>query len=355
MKRRKQDWLGALFALSRSTTRAGTRLGKTVGKIAAKQAKSSGKAARHALSGVITPGPKPQAGPRGGKWLEGRWGLGPMAMRRYWLYLPPGASARRPAPLIMLLHGCSQDAAGFAASTRAASFGRSKQVALLLPEQAQEANPQRCWNWFGADALVNLETAILKSILDHVCTTQPVRAGQCFAMGISAGGAMSLTLALRYPQAFVAVASHSGAAPNSAGTLLQAGQTLRGRRLPDVEELAERLGNQHLPPLLVLHGDADLVVAPPNGDASVGLWLTLATGHGTISSSTTELARGSRYPCVRVDWKLDGKPLARLLRIRGLGHAWSGGIASQAFSDPRGPDALRLAWQYFSTCLTAST
>ena len=355
MKRRKQDWLGALFALSRSTTRAGTRLGKTVGKIAAKQAKSSGKAARHALSGVITPGPKPQAGPRGGKWLEGRWGLGPMAMRRYWLYLPPGASARRPVPLIMLLHGCSQDAAGFAASTRAASFGRSKQVALLLPEQAQEANPQRCWNWFGADALVNLETAILKSILDHVCTTQPVRAGQCFAMGISAGGAMSLTLALRYPQAFVAVGSHSGAAPNSAGTLLQAGQTLRGRRLPDVEELAERLGNQHLPPLLVLHGDADLVVAPPNGDASVGLWLTLATGHGTISSSTTELARGSRYPCVRVDWKLDGKPLARLLRIRGLGHAWSGGIASQAFSDPRGPDALRLAWQYFSTCLTAST
>ena len=353
MKRRKQDWLGALFALSRSTGRATGKLGKTVGRIAASQARNSGKATRHALSGVFTPGPKPYAGARGGKWLEGRWGLGPMAMRRYWLYLPPGASASRPVPLIMLLHGCSQDAAGFAASTRAASFGRSKQIALLLPEQAQEANPQRCWNWFGADPLVNLETAILKSILDHVCATQPVRAGQCFAMGISAGGAMSLTLALRYPQTFVAVASHSGAAPNSAGTLIQAGQTLRGGRLPDVEELAQRLAQERLPPLLVLHGDADLMVAPANGDAAVGLWLTLAAGHGKITSSSAELTRGTRYPCTRVDWKLDGKPLARLLRIRGLGHAWSGGIASQAFSDPRGPDALRMAWQYFGTCLAA--
>ena len=353
MKRRKQDWLGALFALSRSTGRATGKLGKTVGRIAASQARNSGKATRHALSGVFTPGPKPHAGARGGSWLEGRWGLGPMAMRRYWLYLPPGASASRPVPLIMLLHGCSQDAAGFAASTRAASFGRSKQIALLLPEQAQEANPQRCWNWFGADPLVNLETAILKSILDHVCATQPVRAGQCFAMGISAGGAMSLTLALRYPQTFVAVASHSGAAPNSAGTLIQAGQTLRGGRLPDVEELAQRLAQERLPPLLVLHGDADLMVAPANGDAAVGLWLTLAAGHGKITSSSAELARGTRYPCTRVDWKLDGKPLARLLRIRGLGHAWSGGIASQAFSDPRGPDALRMAWQYFGTCLAA--
>ena len=144
---------------------------------------------------------------------------------------------------------------------------------------------------------MNLETAILKSILDHVCATQPVRAGQCFAMGISAGGAMSLTLALRYPQTFVAVASHSGAAPNSAGTLIQAGQTLRGGRLPDVEELAQRLAQERLPPLLVLHGDADLMVAPANGDAAVGLWLTLAAGHGKITSSSAELARGTRYPC----------------------------------------------------------
>jgi len=38
----------------------------------------------------------------------------------------------------------------------------------------------------------------------------------------------------------------------------------------------------------------------------------------------------------------------RLLEVAGLGHAWSGGAAGQAFSDPAGPDALRLAWQFFS-------
>ena len=140
MKRRKQDWLGR-SSLTRSTGRATGKLGKTVGRIAASQARNSGKATRHALSGVFHTGAQTARRRGGGRWLEGRWGLGPMAMRRYWLYLPPGASASRPVPLIMLLHGCSQDAAGFAASTRAASFGRSKQITCCFLEQAQEANP----------------------------------------------------------------------------------------------------------------------------------------------------------------------------------------------------------------------
>ena len=112
-------------------------------------------------------------------------------------------------------------------------------------------------------------------------------------------GAMSLTLALRYPQTFVAVASHSGAAPNSAGTLIQAGQTLRGGALPDVEELAQRLATNACRRCWCCTATPDLMVAPANGDAAVGLWLTLAAGHGKITSSSAELARGTRYPCTR--------------------------------------------------------
>jgi poly(3-hydroxybutyrate) depolymerase len=32
--------------------------------------------------------------------------------------------------------------------------------------------------------------------------------------------------------------------------------------------------------------------------------------------------------------------------MRGLGHAWSGGAASQAYSDPKGPDASRMIWTF---------
>ena len=61
----------------------------------------------------------------GGRWHEGRWGLGPLAMRRWRLFIPVGATARKPFPLLVLLHGCAQDSAAFAAATHAAAVARA--------------------------------------------------------------------------------------------------------------------------------------------------------------------------------------------------------------------------------------
>jgi hypothetical protein len=46
------------------------------------------------------------------------------------------------------------------------------------------------------------------------------------------------------------------------------------------------------------------------------------------------------------DFKRRGKVVATLVAVDGLAHAWSGGAASQPFSDGKGPDASRMAWSY---------
>ncbi|MBL8451889.1 MAG: poly(3-hydroxybutyrate) depolymerase, partial [Zoogloea sp.] len=143
MARRKSPLVSALFKL----TRAGVRQSTKIGKAATRQGIAAGgrlaSSARHVMSGIATPADAP-ATVTGGRWHEGRWGLGPLAMRRYRLFIPSGASARRPIPLLLLLHGCAQDTAAFAASTRCAAVARERGFAVLMPEQAQEANPQRC-------------------------------------------------------------------------------------------------------------------------------------------------------------------------------------------------------------------
>jgi poly(hydroxyalkanoate) depolymerase family esterase len=347
MARRRSNWIGAWFALARTTARASERLGKAAGKQVARQAPPLQKTAKWLLSGVATPAAAPAA--RGsGRWEEGLWGLGPLAMRRYRLFLPPGLGARHPAPLLVLLHGCGQDAASFAAATRAAAVARSGGFAVLLPEQASAANPQRCWNWFRPEAVVAAEAALLMAMVDHVCALHPLRQDGVFALGLSAGGAMAMTLALRYPDRFRAVASHSGAVPHSAATPAQAGQTMRGRRGPAVASLRRRLGGQALPPLLLIHGEADRSVAPANADASTALWLGLAEGASPAPAVLRPARRGSRYPYTTAEWRRGGSVYVRQVRIAGLGHAWSGGTARQAFSDPKGPDALKLAWGFFS-------
>ncbi|MCB1955194.1 MAG: prolyl oligopeptidase family serine peptidase [Rhodocyclaceae bacterium] len=318
----------------------------------AAHAGSAAKVAQNALAAVASPAPAPTARPGGGKWLEGRWGLGPFAMRRYRLYLPPGAGARRKAPLLLLLHGCQQDSASFAACARVGAFGREKGVAVLMPEQSQEANPQRCWSWFGVEQLVAMEAAILMSIVDHVGNTAPVRTDALFALGMSAGGAMSTTLALRYPERFAAVGCHSGAVADSASSLRQAGQVLRGRREPDPADVRRRVGAHRLPPLLVIHGDLDLVVAPANAPAAAHLWVGLCDAADRVREGRpTEVRRGARRSFVRTDWTRNGAPFVRLINVRGLGHAWSGGAAGRAFADASGPDALRLAWAWFAPAL----
>ncbi len=347
MGRRKSPLLSAFFKM----TRAGMRQSARIGKAAAQQGIASGnklaKDAGRMLHAVATPTDAPQA-VTGGRWYEGRWGLGPLAMRRYRLFIPTGGSIRKPLPLLLLLHGCAQDTAAFAAVTRAAATAKSRGFAVLMPEQAQEANPQRCWNWFGSDARVGIETEILMAIVDHAVAEHPRVAGPLFALGLSAGGSMALTLALNHPERFTAVGSHSGAAPHSARTPLQAGQAMRGRRSPNAEAVAQQLAGRRLPPLVLIHGDLDAVVSFESARASAELWLELLPDGVAVRESVGEVQRGTRRKLTRSDWKVGGQPWVRLLRVHGMSHAWSGGAAGQAFSDPTGPDALRLAWQFFA-------
>ena len=246
MASRKSPLISALFKLGRAGMKQSARIGKAATKQGLAHGSTFAKVAGEAMSGVPRRADSPDPCPAGGRWYEGRWGLGPLAMRSYRLFIPTGASARRPVPLLVLLHGCAQDSATFAAVTHAASVARERGFAVLMPEQAREANPQRCWNWFGGDTRVGLEVQIIMALVDRVHNQHPRCAGPLFALGISAGGAMALTLALHHPDRFQAVGSHSGAAPHSAATPLQAGQAMRGRRSPDLDAVARYLHGRRL-------------------------------------------------------------------------------------------------------------
>jgi poly(3-hydroxybutyrate) depolymerase len=321
VSRRRPIWLGVWNAFSRTAARSSKQVHKAVSKAAFAYAADVSKVARRALSGVVSPAPA--LGARGrGRWEQGRWGLGPLVLRDYRLFIPPGVSASRPAPLLVLLHGCGQDSASFAASTRVAAIARA----------------ERC--------------VVLMSIIERVSKFYPVRRDQVFALGISAGGAMALTVALRFPESFAGVGTHSGPVPHSALNALQVVPAMHGHRAPDKAVLRLRLAGRRLPPLLVMHGDADHVVPFDNARASAQLWLDLLPQDHALTCRTREVQRGARRPHSISDWKLAAQSYVRLVRIAGLGHAWSGGAPKQAFSDPSGPDALKIALRFFADSTT---
>ncbi|KPU97663.1 phospholipase [Variovorax paradoxus] len=297
--------------------------------------------------------------PGRGDWLSGM-ALGPAGARRYHLFRPaelqlaPGERL----PLMVMLHGCGQTGRDFAISTRMNALAVRHRFLVLYPEQDRIAHPQGCWNWYERrSGKADAEAATLMAAVDQVCMLYPADRERVAVAGLSAGASMAALLATRYPARFRAVAMHSGVAPGAARSSATAIGAMRGRNVPPmpVTAVGKAMGAAAvfatLPPMLVLHGDGDAVVAPSNARHSAEVW---AAAVGAVAGPVRAVKRGKRLPMRLTDYRRRGRALVVLCEIAQLGHAWSGGAARGLFSDPAGPDATRMVWAFVAAQFKAA-
>ena len=341
-------------------------------------ARAKVRAPLRALAPVRRPAPG-SGGPERGQWLAGG---APRAAgaRRYHLYVPPGLAlkAGEKLPLLVMLHGCSQTGRDLAVLSGMNRLAARERFLVLYPEQERLANAHGCWSWFERrSGKADAEAATLLAAVDLVARRQPVDLTRVAVAGLSAGASMAVWMAALYPTRFCAVAMHSGVAPGTAessGTAMVAMQGRREAHLPEAvlptASSAKRLGDEQrkdaaadaavgvaavaggarravstrtLPPLLVVHGDADGVVSLRNAAVTAALW---AQALGARAGPERTLQRGKRHAMQVTDFKARGRTVVTLREVQGLAHAWSGGAASQPFSDPAGPDASALVWAF---------
>jgi poly(hydroxyalkanoate) depolymerase family esterase len=258
--------------------------------------------------------------------------------RDYKLYVPPQAG-EQPLPLIVMLHGCTQDPDDFATGTRMNDTARSQGCFVLYPAQSQQANPQRCWNWFkhSHQQRGRVEPALLAAMTRHVMARHEIDAARVYVAGLSAGGAMAAILGDAYPDLYAAVGVHSGLASGAAKDLPSALAAMR-------TGAAAAASGRSAPPTIVFHGDADATVHPANGEH-------------VISASTSQpdpapevdrqRAVGGRNYTRRLHRSPEGRVLAEHWLVHGSGHAWSGGSRQGSFTDPGGPDATGEMVRFF--------
>lgn len=289
--------------------------------------------------------------------LERRTYSGPLGLRDYLVYRPSGAGDQD-LPAVVVLHGCSQSADGFAALTGIYEIAEAEGFVTILPEQPSTANPWRCWNWFLGDHQKRDagEAALISAIVDEVTSDGGVDDKRVYAVGLSAGGAMSVVLGTVFPDKFAAVGSVEGC-PFKGTPCVETPSSLSGDELAVLAH--EAMGQRaRALPVFVVQGDADTDVPPANGDLLVEQWLGVAdlvddgVLDGSISrepaSTSSETAPGGKSYEVLHYEDAQGGELIRRWTVQGLGHAWPGGAPGTAFSDPEGPDAAAAAWSFFS-------
>jgi len=256
--------------------------------------------------------------------------------RQYKLYVPSGAEDR-PLPLVVMLHGCTQDPDDFAAGTRMNEAARERGFFVLYPAQAQGANASRCWNWFkhNHQARGRGEPAVLAGMARMVMQRHAIDPRRVYVAGLSAGGAMAAILGDAYPDLFAAVGVHSGLPTGAARDLesafaaMQGGGTGTGR-------------NRGAPPTIVFHGDRDATVHPANGKK------VAAASAGTALAEEERSSRvGGRSYTRSIHRGADGRPVAEHWAVHGAGHAWSGGSPRGSYTDATGPDATEEMLRFF--------
>ncbi|MEA2384513.1 MAG: hypothetical protein QOH72_4484 [Solirubrobacteraceae bacterium] len=333
----------------------------------------------HALPALPAGGLRPAAGFPRAAGLRGAAGTAPGAgelvrlehddarrARPVFVYAPPGLDPDVPAPLVVMLHGCTQTAASFSSGSLMNRTADRHGFVVAYPEQSREENPSCCWNWFstshqarggGEPASIAGATRAVAEAADR-WTIDPERV---YVAGMSAGGAMAGVMAATHPDVFSAVAVHSGLAYGSARSLPSATQAMtRGGPDPEAQgELAfTAMGTAaRVVPALVIHGTADATVAPVNGEHAVRQWMATnrSAAHGAYDpdfdrpDAVVRDDGAGGMPFTRRTWlDADGLVVQEQIEIEGLGHAWSGGAAGGSYTDPRGPSAADAIFDFFA-------
>ena len=272
--------------------------------------------------------------------------MGPAGARRFRLYQPPGVKFDDGLPLMVMLHGCGQDSQSFALCTRMNHLAARERFLVLYPEQDRLANSQRCWNWFDTTSgRAHGESDLIMAAIQQVCWQYPVDRKQIAIAGLSAGASMAALVVTRHPARFHAIAMHSGIPPGTAHSGMSALGAMHGHRVTQPLPATQAAMAASWPPLLVIHGRKDSVVAIENSQAAARVWASAAGAH---AGPPRTVQRGQRHAATVTDFQRDGHAVATLVEVDTLGHAWSGGAASSTHSDARGPDASRLIWTFAS-------
>ncbi|MFC7488411.1 alpha/beta hydrolase family esterase [Knoellia sp. CPCC 206453] len=235
-----------------------------------------------------------------------------------WSYRPDNTTAG--APLVIALHGCTQDANGYLNGSGWRDLADRNGITVVLPQQGTANNMNKCFNWFQSGDVTRGqgEVASIASMVQHAITTYSANPARVYVTGLSGGGAMTASMLAAYPDLFAGGSINAGIAHGCATTVAQAYSCMN----PGVDKTPKAWGDLARagyaawsgprPKVAIWHGQSDTTVASMNGRELRDQWTDVA-GVGQSPTATGTLASG-------VTWSEYGGGTVRLTEIAGMTH-----------------------------------
>ncbi|WP_426230529.1 extracellular catalytic domain type 1 short-chain-length polyhydroxyalkanoate depolymerase [Pararhizobium sp. DWP3-4] len=262
-----------------------------------------------------------QAGPTPASRLKRLDGFGsnPGALSG-WCHVP-SQLPKAPA-LVVVLHGCTQTAAGYDTGSGWSKLADDFGFAVLFPEQTRANNANLCFNWFNRDDIArdSGEALSIRQMIAAMIAAHAIDQRRVYVTGLSAGGAMANVLLACYPDLFAGGAIIAGLPYAIAETVPEAFDRMRGHGLPGTAVLQERLKSASThqgpwPTVSIWHGSSDQTVAMANATATVEQWRGV---HGAAAKPAASESIGG-HKCTT--WRdHGGEDAITLYQITGMAH-----------------------------------
>jgi feruloyl esterase len=217
------------------------------------------------------------------------FGSNPGALRML-TYAPPDLAPG--SALVVVLHGCTQTAAGYDFGAGWSTLADRYGFALLFPEQQKANNPNGCFNWFlpgdterDQGEALSIRQMVARAIADHAVDGKRV-----FVTGLSAGGAMTSVMLATYPDVFAGGGIIAGLPYGAAGNVQQAFESMyqSPARPARLWGNLVRAASPHAGPwprVSVWHGSGDATVIPANAAEILKQWTDV---HGLPGAPSRE-------------------------------------------------------------------
>ncbi|MDW6021292.1 PHB depolymerase family esterase [Mesorhizobium sp. BAC0120] len=226
------------------------------------------------------------------------------------------------APLVVILHGCTQNAAAYDHHSGWSQLADEAGFALLYPEQQRANNPNLCFNWFlpNDTSRDSGEALSIREMVEAMVVTHGLDGKRIFVTGLSAGGAMAAAMLGTYPEVFAGGAIIAGLPSGSATTIPAAFDRMRGHGGPSEQDLERALrgASDHRGPwprISIWHGTADHTVAPSNAEGIADQWRRV---HELDVAPTYSESMGRHAKRVWCD--VAGEAVIEINMITGMGH-----------------------------------
>ncbi len=248
-------------------------------------------------------------------------------------YVPPGL--RDGAPLVVALHGCTQNGAAYDHGSGWSTLAERHGFALLFPEQQRANNPNLCFNWFQTNDIARDggEAESIRQMILQMIEGYRLDARRVYVTGLSAGGGMTAAMLATAPELFAGGAIIAGLPYGAANGVMEAIGAMSqphphsARAWADLVRAASPYRGPR-PAVQVWHGTADSTVAPANATAAIQQWSDVLGLPATPTGSTE--VDGARHDV----WQgSDGRALLEQWMVPGLGHGTP--------IDPEGTDVDR--------------